>query len=394
MSRPRYDLVVVGGGIQGAFLTLEASRRGLSVLLLERDRIGMGTSDQSLRVVHGGFRYLQTLDIARFRRSRQEQQWFFRHLAEFVSPLECILPLSGRGMKRRSLARVGGVMDKLLDRDRLLPPPRVLNRVEWKRLLPGASGHAAGALVWHDGLLTSGRNVVRALADWAKELGATVAEDTTLTDVVLTAGRVAGVRGSFDADADMVVFAAGHANGDLTRRFAPRFAGSLPAWVSAYNVILDRPPVLEAGLAFDPHPGPGAALFGVPREGRTALGTLYTPLEAEGPLRIPEQQATADLLVAYNRAVRSKPARLTDVVGYERGCLPADPTRPHQPASRPLIWGGGRDGTPQGMWFVVPEKLTTARSVAEVLLREAVPHLPPVRAGSERVPSTPVGVES
>lgn len=391
MSRPTYDLVVVGGGFQGAFLTLEAARRGLDVLLLERDRVGTGTSDHSLRVVHGGFRYLQSFDIARFLRSRKEQQWFFSHLADFVEPLECVLPLSGNGLKRPSLARLGALVDRALDRERVFDAPHVMSRTEWRRRLPSASGHAAGALVWTDALLNSGRDAVRALADWARELGATIVEEAALNDVVVVDGRVTGVRGSIDASSEVVVFAAGHANSELTRRFAPRYAGHVPGWVSAYNVILDRPPVLEAGLAFEPHPGPGPALFGVPRDGRTALGTLYTPLAEEGTLRIPRQRSTTDLLVAYNRAVRSKPARLTDVVEYERGCLPADPTHPHLPASKARIWGGGRYGSPQGMWFVVPEKFTTARAVAEGLLRRAIPNLPGVRAGSARTPSLSVG---
>ena len=68
-----YDLLVVGGGFYGAMLTLEAARRGLSVLLVERDDFGGATSWNSLRIVHGGLRYLQSLDFSRYRESVAER---------------------------------------------------------------------------------------------------------------------------------------------------------------------------------------------------------------------------------------------------------------------------------------------------------------------------------
>ena len=59
-------MIVVGGGVYGIALTLEASRRGLKTLLLERSDFGSETSWNSLRIVHGGLRYLQSLDLRRF----------------------------------------------------------------------------------------------------------------------------------------------------------------------------------------------------------------------------------------------------------------------------------------------------------------------------------------
>ncbi|HET9229063.1 MAG TPA: FAD-dependent oxidoreductase, partial [Thermoanaerobaculia bacterium] len=88
-----YDLLVVGGGFYGTLLTLEAARRGLSVLLLERDDFGGATSWNSLRIVHGGLRYLQSLDFARYRESAAERRWFLETFPDLVEPLPCLMPL-------------------------------------------------------------------------------------------------------------------------------------------------------------------------------------------------------------------------------------------------------------------------------------------------------------
>ena len=74
-----YDLVVVGGGIDGIALAFEASRRGYRAVLLERADFGGGTSWSSLRIIHGGLRYLQSLNVRRFRESVAERRWFLRH---------------------------------------------------------------------------------------------------------------------------------------------------------------------------------------------------------------------------------------------------------------------------------------------------------------------------
>jgi glycerol-3-phosphate dehydrogenase len=95
-----YDVAIIGGGIYGACLALESARRGLRPLLVERADFGGATSWNSLRILHGGLRYLQTLDVRRSRESAAEQAWFCRTFPDLVKPLECLLPLYGRGLKR------------------------------------------------------------------------------------------------------------------------------------------------------------------------------------------------------------------------------------------------------------------------------------------------------
>src|SRR4029453_12692159 len=116
-----FDVLVVGGGICGLTIAYDAAQRGLAVALIDRDDFGSGSSFNHLRTIHGGLRYLQTLDIRRARESIRERRTIAR-IAPHSVPF--VLPLS-RSLTRGSLAlRAGFMLDRLLawDRNRQVPP--------------------------------------------------------------------------------------------------------------------------------------------------------------------------------------------------------------------------------------------------------------------------------
>ena len=98
-NRTEYDLVVLGGGIAGLGVAWEATLRGLKVLLLERDRFGAATSANSLRIIHGGLRYLQSLSLKRVLVSSREQYHLLKSNPNHISLLKCLMPLKGSGMR-------------------------------------------------------------------------------------------------------------------------------------------------------------------------------------------------------------------------------------------------------------------------------------------------------
>src|ERR1043165_2939304 len=88
-----FDVLVVGGGVYGLTIAYDAAQRGLSVALVERDDFGSGTSFNHLRTVHGGLRYLQSLDFARSRESLHERRAIARIAPHAVRPTPFALPL-------------------------------------------------------------------------------------------------------------------------------------------------------------------------------------------------------------------------------------------------------------------------------------------------------------
>src|ERR1700716_4468360 len=89
-----FDLLVVGGGIYGLAIAYDAAQRGLAVALIERDDFGSGSSFNHLRTIHGGLRYLQTLDIRRARESGRERKTLARIAPALVQPLPLRLPVA------------------------------------------------------------------------------------------------------------------------------------------------------------------------------------------------------------------------------------------------------------------------------------------------------------
>src|SRR3954447_26815202 len=92
MGRDRFDLVVVGGGITGAGVALDAASRGYSVALLERDDYAAGTSSRSSKLVHGGLRYLQNFDLGLVREALLERSLMVRLAPHLVRPLPFLVP--------------------------------------------------------------------------------------------------------------------------------------------------------------------------------------------------------------------------------------------------------------------------------------------------------------
>src|SRR5213594_392851 len=118
LTERTFDVLVVGGGIYGLTIAFDAALRGLSVALVERDDFGSGTSFNHLRTIHGGLRYLQSLDVGRARESLHERATLARIAPYAVRPLPFALPLY-RSLTAGTLAMCAGfLLDRLVCFDR------------------------------------------------------------------------------------------------------------------------------------------------------------------------------------------------------------------------------------------------------------------------------------
>src|SRR3954464_9966557 len=158
-----FDVLVIGGGIYGVTIACDCALRGLSVALVERNDFGSGASFNHLRTIHGGLRYLQTLDLARARESILDRRTLARIAPSAVTPTPFVLPLS-RSLSRGKLAmRAGLLLDSLIGRDRndgvpaalQLPPGEVIPRDETLARYPPLRGiELSGAAIWYDYVTT------------------------------------------------------------------------------------------------------------------------------------------------------------------------------------------------------------------------------------------------
>src|SRR3954470_5557583 len=154
-----FDLLVIGGGIYGLTIACDAAQRGLSAALIDRNDFGSGASFNHLRTIHGGLRYLQTLDLRRARESIRERRTVARIAPHLVQPLPFALPLY-RSLTRGKLAmRAGFLLDRVVasGRNRGVPPAlrlpggRVVSRPAAIDRFPGLRRQGlTGAAVFSD----------------------------------------------------------------------------------------------------------------------------------------------------------------------------------------------------------------------------------------------------
>jgi glycerol-3-phosphate dehydrogenase len=389
-SAQPYDLVVVGGGIQGATLVLEAALRGLRAVLVERGDFGGATSWNHLRILHGGLRYLQHGDLRRHRESVVERRWFLRHLPELVAPLPCLIPASWRSLRNPLGLAAAARLDDRLSRDRdegvppglHLPAARVLRGDQLSQLRPGARG---SGLLWYDAFMPRPRRVLVELLHLACALDAVVLNHAEAVGLLQTGGRVEGVAirdlvagAELELRAPLVVNAAGPDARSLAAGWDADRAG-LGARTVAWNTLLDVELPAGSALAVQAPRRGAPTLFLVPWEGRTLAGTGHaeaTPGAATPHVADGELAAFLDDLAAAAPELGIQPDRLLRVYA---GFLPGTREGSAELSRRATVLDHGALGGPRGLWSAVGIKFTTARRVAEETLRRSAPEHAPRR---------------
>jgi glycerol-3-phosphate dehydrogenase len=380
-----HDLIVVGGGIYGIALVLEAARRGLRPLLVERGDYGGATSWSNLRILHGGLRYLQNLDLARFFESVGERSWFLRHFPDLVRPLPCLMPLYGQGLKRPGVFKAALVVNDLLSWRRNadvesalhLPNGRLTSAAETSALFPAVDrqGLRGGAL-WHDAVMLSPERVAIEMLRWACACGAGALNYVEAKELLVDEGSVRGILADdriggrqLRLRANIVVNAAG----PWSRAVARRMASDVPVFrpLLAFNLLLDRPPLAEVAVAVEPRRPAAPTCFCLPWKGLLLAGTGYAAMPEDGLDAAPSEPQIAAFLSDLARAVPGLALAPGDVLQVYAGLLPARSAGTIELAKREVIHDHGAAGGPRGLFSVCGVKFTTSRLVAQKVLARA-----------------------
>jgi glycerol-3-phosphate dehydrogenase len=191
LSSNTYDVLVIGGGIYGVCVAWDAALRGLAVALVEKGDFGHATSSNSLRVIHGGLRYLQHGDIRRVRRSMRERTAFMRIAPHLVHPLPILIPTYGHFLRGKELFSIALLINKIIGFDqnglpgtqKHLPGGRLIDKEECLRLFPG---------VYEKGL--TGAVLVVSFVRSADQTGAELANYVEATELLIKGSRVTGIK--------------------------------------------------------------------------------------------------------------------------------------------------------------------------------------------------------
>lgn len=370
-----FDLVVVGGGIYGASLLYEATQRGLSVCLVEANDFGGGTSCNSLRIVHGGLRYLQGFDLKRFFQHVESRRRMAFRFPQLVRTLPCVMPLYGQGLMRPSTMWAALTANDVLSvaRNRglregvTIPAADVLGRERTLREFPFVRGEGLkGAARWADYFMVSSERILMEQIRSACANGAVALNYVRAEGFTEDAGRVTGVRvkdsltgASGVVRANTVICCTGPWVAAL--KSGPVFYPSL-----AFNLLLDFAlPTTSAMAVAAPQRG-SQMLFLVPQKRTTLAGTLHLPRPPGTTLAQPAPDEIEFYLSQLRAAIPGCNPRVTRVFA---GLLPAAQANSADLAKREIMFDHGAQGGLQGLYSVAGVKFTTASEVAEDALK-------------------------
>lgn len=372
-----YDVIVVGGGIHGSWVAHEAAQQGLSVCLLEKGDFGHATSANSLKIIHGGIRYLQKFDIGRMRESMREQTVLMDIAPHLVHPLPILLPCS-RGWKNRLFTlRVAGILNDMLRMGEggSIPRTKTLSAAACSELTSyRAIREMDGALLWHDAQVHNSERLVISILHSATAAGAQIANYADVTSLIRSGSRVDGVEirdvidgGTYRIRARLTVVTAGPWSSSLLPDTEP-----IPL-IKGINLVIKRPPPGEfaiglerkcpastnAGMGFET----GRFFFLVPWRRQTMIGTYYFRA-GNSDLTLKESEID-EFRREINRA-SSLDIKPDEIAWIHAGLLPALPAGNGivRLAERSLIRDHGRENGISGLISLVGIKYTTARAEA------------------------------
>jgi len=377
-----YDVAVIGGGIAGACVAWDASLRGLRVILLDRGDFAGEASSNSLRVVHGGIRYLQTLNVHRARSSFRELTTWLRIAPHFVTPLRVVVPFR-KGGTPPLVARAGAILANQIARPEAaaahLPPVELLGPAAAAEQIPGLDPSAlTGGLAFDDGRLSFPDRLVLAIVKAAVAAGARAINYAEVTGSMVRGNRIEALTvrdvttgATGELRARVVVNAAG---GNLERvadRLAPGMRSASAAFACSANITV---PSLGPEVAFGL--GRDRLFFFVPWRGHTTIGTSHYPV---GDHPDPDEMV-ADLLRQVNDVWPGPRLTQHDVLAVHQGQVLAR-SAPHRPPRLAEQGFLARHPTIGNLLSVAPPKFTTARATATLavdrvrtMLGRGLPH--------------------
>jgi glycerol-3-phosphate dehydrogenase len=383
LARDEFDVVVVGGGITGAGVALDAAARGYSVALVERADYASGTSSRSSKLVHGGLRYLQNFDLGLVREALLERQLLVALAPHLVKPLPLVVP-AFEGAHPDRLVGVGLNLYDVMSRDRkrrgeTWSPERhrVISGEEVLELLPALSAREpTSGYLFYDCQTDDVRLVLTVLGE-AERFGAVCANRLDVTGLLERGGRAHGVQvrdvesgERFEVRAANVVNATGvwadqlrpnelHEEAEL-----PRIRPSRGTHVTIRHEDL---PLIGGAIV---PAGGGRSIFALPWLGHTLVGT--TDNDYEGPLGQikPSGEDIDYLLEAVNAFFGTDlgAARLTGAFAGVRPLISTgDPKKSVDISRKSELYE-----TSSGMITITGGKLTTWRRMAKMTVDRLV----------------------
>ena len=368
----RYDLAVIGAGVNGAGIARDAALRGLSVIVLERADVCSGTSWASSRLIHGGLRYLEYGEVPLVFESLRERRNLRRIAPHLVRPLSLCIPIYDSARRGRFLVRLGLTAYDLLSIGKSLPGHKMLSKAQALAAAPGLEATGLrGAARYYDAQVTYAERLVLENLLAARDAGVEIATYAPVTSIEAGHDGVSLVYHDsktwqdLKIKADVVVNAAGPwidevlaTSGKTSRRLIGGTKGS--------HIVVGRFEGAPGEAFYVEAKTDGRPFFIIPWNGLFLIGTTDIRYDGDPAETRASRTEVEYLLGETNRVFPSAGLTLDDIHYTYSGVrpLPYHDAGPESAITRRHIITENRE-IGAGLLSIVGGKLTTYRELAE-----------------------------
>jgi glycerol-3-phosphate dehydrogenase len=282
-----WDVLVIGGGASGLGAAVEAASRGYRTLLIERFDFAKGTSSRSTKLVHGGVRYLEQMNVTLVLDALRERGHMLRNAPHLVHDMSFVVPafsyssLPYYGFGLKLYERLSGSLS--------FGASKLLSRSKAMAMLPGvASEGLRGGVLYHDGQFDDARYIVALLRTF-QELGGTAINYVEATGLLKRDGKIVGVQvrdceadARFGLQTKVVVNASGVFAEEILEMDGEA-RGSLLSLSQGSHFVLPRSFLPGNAALMIPKTADGRVLFAIPWHGVTVVGTTDEAVESASP---------------------------------------------------------------------------------------------------------------
>ena len=375
LGTEQFDILVIGGGVNGVGAALDAAARGLKVALIEAQDIAAGTSSRSSKLIHGGLRYLEQYDFKLVREALHERELMVSTLCpHLVKPVGFLFPLTEK-LKERTYVGAGlALYDALRGFQRALPWHKHLSQKQINEIAPSLRHDlVTGAIKYFDAQVDDARHTM-AVARTAARHGAIIATRVSAESLIREGKRVVGVN-ALDLEtgkrikikAGATVMCAGVWSDQLHEQFE---------LTPGYNVTMSKGAhIVVPGSAINSDAGiivktPVSVLFLIPWADKWIVGTTDTPYEGERSEPFATREDVQYILDQANRVLKPK-LKAEEIIGVYAGLRPLVANKKSATTTK-LSREHTVDRPAAGFVSIAGGKYTTYRVMAKDVIDRAV----------------------
>ena len=378
LKNEKFDLLVIGGGVNGAGIALDAASRGLTVALIEAHDLASGTSSRSSKLIHGGLRYLEQYDFKLVREALHERELMVKTLApHLVKPVSFLYPLHEKVKDRTYIGAGLALYDALRGFKRALPNHKHMSQKTISEVAPSLRlDIVTGGIKYFDAQVDDARHTMM-IARTAARHGAQIATRTSALSLLREGKRVIGAKVRLEESGDIIdvhagvtIMAAGVWTDPLydAMELKPGYRVRMSKGV---HIVLPKEAIkAETGIILKTSV---SVLFIIPWNNQWMVGTTDTDYTGDRNEPLSTSEDVQYIIDQANRVLDPK-IRREDVIGVFAGLRPLVSTAPDAPTTK-LSREHVVDHPAQGFVSIAGGKYTTYRVMSEDAVNAAVPDL-------------------